>query len=247
VLTQSCDLVRRDGPCKASYLTIAAVRPLERAVERYAQQLLRDDLERTLGVGSNDRKSRLVQFVEKVLNNNEPDHFFLHQASDPVGNHCCAFLHLSIALKAHLHYPMALQAKRLQLTESFQHKLGYLVGNSYARIGTEDWVPDHMERTAFDATVSKIVDAAPVVWLDKKIHSKALKVLRKLQPQEQTTAKLASVVEELSRAREQKKREVLETIQRFATELGVTPEVAQILTNRLGNDSTFSSQLSTGA
>ena len=34
VLTQTCDLFRRDGTCKARYITIAAVRSLKSVVQR---------------------------------------------------------------------------------------------------------------------------------------------------------------------------------------------------------------------
>src|SRR5690348_13989097 len=78
VLTQSCDLVRRDGePCKAPYVTIAAVRPLLRAVQHFGERLLRDNSERRLRFASQDRRDRVRQFVERVLNNNEFQHFYL--------------------------------------------------------------------------------------------------------------------------------------------------------------------------
>ena len=137
VLTQSCDLVRRDGTnCASRYITIAAVRPLQLAVERYLDSLLYNDVERHFGLCDDSRKAKLRQFSERLLNNNEDAYFFLRRepSAGLVGDHC-AFLPLSVALKAELHYEVLLEAKILQLKETFQHKLGYLVGKLYSRSG----------------------------------------------------------------------------------------------------------------
>src|SRR5881394_3482701 len=141
ILTQSCDLVRRNGrTCKSRYITIAAVRSLELAVNRYAASLQYDDVEAALGFCPDDRKDKLRQFVERLLNNNEDNYFYLKaEPARGLSEDHCAFLQLSIALKSELHYDTLLAAKSLQLSESFQHKLGYLVGTSYSRVGTEDW------------------------------------------------------------------------------------------------------------
>jgi len=211
VLTQSCDLVRRTGnTCKAPYITIAAVRPLVRAVERYASRLLRNEIERQFKFASDDRKSRLRQFVERVLNNNEPEYFFLHAASGTsmIEDHV-AFLQLSIALKSHLHYDTILSAKFLQLTESFQHKLGYLVGTSYSRVGTDDWVPRYVDQDKFEQVVSDHVGSVGITWLERRTYERASKLLREIDEPERTADAFERTLRQARRSREQRKQEVL--------------------------------------
>lgn len=139
VLTQSCDLVLRDGiACKAPYITIAPVRPLDAVVHREIKQL-------QLGISSDapvltdKARAKMQQFLGRLFNNNEPGYFFLEAADTELPEDCCAFINLSIALKAELHYQTCLTAKRLQLTEAFQAKLGWLVAQMFSRVGTADW------------------------------------------------------------------------------------------------------------
>ena len=51
-----------------------------------------------------------------------------------------AYLKVSIALKSELHYDACLDAKRLELSDEFKAKLGWLVGELYSRVGTTDWL-----------------------------------------------------------------------------------------------------------
>ena len=50
-----------------------------------------------------------------------------------------AYLKVSIALKSQEHYDKCLAAKKLELSDEFKAKLGWLVGNMYSRVGTADW------------------------------------------------------------------------------------------------------------
>ena len=38
VITQSCDLVRRNGTCKSRYITLAAVRTLDDIIDRFIEE-----------------------------------------------------------------------------------------------------------------------------------------------------------------------------------------------------------------
>ena len=146
VLTQSCDLVRRNGnDCSSRYITLAAVRNYDTVIKRYLSEELSGN--KILDVGgeywcSESIKSRLSGFIESLFNNNDKKYFFLNEWKE-VGllDDSCTFLHLSVALKASEHYDKCLRAKKIQLEGSFQAKLGWLVGNLYSRVGTEDFVP----------------------------------------------------------------------------------------------------------
>ena len=145
VLTQSCDLIRREGrPCSSRYVTLAATRPLRLALEREVRRFQYNAIEKELGICSRAQHAKMLQLAERLLNNNQEGYFFLQgEPGSGLEEDHCAFLPLSVALKAELHYETLLRAKILQLSESFQHKLGHLVGTMYSRVGTEDWVPQH--------------------------------------------------------------------------------------------------------
>ncbi len=139
VLTQSCDLVRRDGkPPKAHYITIAAVRPVEEALQREARAH-QEWWQIPQHVLSEKSFDTLALFTCGLLDNNQPNYFYLHaDVSVGLSSNYCAFLNLSIPLRVE-HYDLCLNAKRVQLREPFQAKLGWLVGNLYSRVGTKEW------------------------------------------------------------------------------------------------------------
>lgn len=141
VLTQSCDLVRRDSvKCKTPYITLAAVRSFETFFEkimlsgRYAEKV------NNFLLMNNKDYSRAYQLIERLYNNNEPDYFFLYRdESLGLNESMVASLKVSIALKSDLHYERCLAHKVLELSDEFKAKLGWLVGNIYSRVGTTDW------------------------------------------------------------------------------------------------------------
>jgi hypothetical protein len=151
VLTQSCDLVRRDGkPPTSPYIALAAVRPVEEALRREAAKS-QTPWQREVRVIGTKAQARLAMFLESLLDNNKEGYFYLHQdVGLGIAQNCCAFLQLSVALKAE-HYDLCLAAKIAELTEPFQAKLGYLVGHMYNRVGTAEWddnCPDNPVRKA---------------------------------------------------------------------------------------------------
>lgn len=173
VLTQSCDLVQRGGKCKTRYITLAAVRSLDLIIKRTLENVQ----EKTLFQGrlfcSDAHKPKLKDRVNKLLNNNESHHFFL-QAEPDYGllPACCTQLHLSISIKASEHYDKCLNAKILELNENFRAKLGWLVGNLYSRVGTEDYVPGAIPNPqAYEEYVNELLNGY-VAWVSSNDFSK---------------------------------------------------------------------------
>jgi hypothetical protein len=179
VLTQSCDLVpRKQIGCKARYITLAAVRPLSLVIEREIAQH-QDPRERAAGLCSDARRSATASFVERLLNNNHPEYFYLHaEPAWGLSEHSCAFLALSIAVRAVDHYETLRAARLFALNEIFQAKLGWLVGNMYSRVGTPDWVPDHCTSREFRELTGKLVDSA-CTWVDAERLKQAKRQLQK--------------------------------------------------------------------
>lgn len=138
LLTQSCDLVIRGGECKAAYLTIAAVRKLSDLL--LSKELAKATRGRAIGrVVSKTSEARLREFLQRLVNNNDPNYFFLRaDVSQGLGDDFCACLRVTVPLRTE-HYELLLKSKTGQLQEVFQAKLGWLVGNNYSRVGTRDW------------------------------------------------------------------------------------------------------------
>jgi hypothetical protein len=244
VLTQSCDLIRRQGASSSRYITIAAVRPLGLAVDRYAASLQYDDVEARLGFCSDDRKEKLRQFVERLLNNNEENYFYLRaEPSQGLDEDSCAFLQLSIALKAELHYDTLLAAKILQLVDSFQHKLGYLVGSSYSRVGTEDWVPRWATPDDFNETVQRIAEGASVIWIEKPLYKQVLRRVKELEPEQRTLSALERIITEVATDKAAKRKDVLDTIGGVLAEVGVEADIVERVKGRLENNPLFRSSV----
>jgi hypothetical protein len=103
VLTQTCDLVRRDGEtCSAPYISVAAVRPIKNVLRMEAAKL-QDTKLRGTSIGNMTRQ-RLAMFLESLMDNNKPGFFYLHtDLTLGISEPCCAFLRLSVSLHAQ-HY-----------------------------------------------------------------------------------------------------------------------------------------------
>ena len=185
VLTQSCDLIRRGNkPCKARYISIAAVRPFDTVLQRELKKQQKNNFEKISGACSSSMRTNLYQFVERVLNNNHPEYFYLHEDDElDISEACCAFLRLSIAIKSDEHYEKCLNAKFLELTDEFRTKLGWLVGNIYSRVGTKDWAPDFKSNAEFKNIINNILEKK-IVWFDPNIIKEIKKYIEEKNIQE---------------------------------------------------------------
>jgi len=145
VLTQTCDLVRRNRePCKSRYVNLAVVRPLrdvlfpllDRECGRISVHAA--PLE---GVYPDDKKYRAEQLVRRILNQNAQAEglFYLHNdLAVGIAVPCVALLQVSVAVRAQDHYETLIRARSGRLKEEFQSKLGWLIGNLFSRVATED-------------------------------------------------------------------------------------------------------------
>jgi len=138
ILTQSCELVRRNGKPKARYITVAAVRPLSAVIGRFLEKYKFKDTNFPIPLCDAQNQILAEQFLERLLHNTQEGYFFLRKDSSPsIGEDLCVFLMLSVALKID-HYDACLDAKVAQLDDIFAAKVGWLSGNLYSRIATPD-------------------------------------------------------------------------------------------------------------
>ncbi len=208
VLTQTCDLVRgRGDPCKARYISVAPVRPLSFVIERHILELEECDIQSELPICTGRNKSKLQMLLERIFNNNDSDYFYLN--SEPTAEfpeNCCAFLRIPVALRAKEHYETCLNARLLSLSEPFQAKLGWLVGQLFSRVGTQDW-----EREKLSLMVKEAL-ANSAVWIDDKQIKQLKKKIKdwsKENPEEQLSIENIKL---LVRKLKPKKQQVLDRL-----------------------------------
>ena len=159
VITQSCDLVNRNNSCNARYISIAPVRPLKIIVRREYEDKL-NKIDDGAPFASYRVKSEVERFLERLFNNNEPSYYYLEaEPAAGISEPMCAVLTLPIALKAE-HYGVFLESRIISIRDSFQAKLGWLIGQSYSRVGTQDF-----EQSALKIKVAEVTDIL-ATWLE---------------------------------------------------------------------------------
>lgn len=176
VLSQTCDLVRREGePCGATHISLSVIRSL--------QDIISDSLRNNFGylapgVYNQGIKKSVENLAERLVNQNEYalGLFYLHPCLDSgitVG--AVAVLRVSISLKSSLHYE-TLRASRVgRLNTNFQAKLGWMVGNLYSRVGVPDW-KENADEGVEGELLKKILafSREEPLWLDKNIYKKII-------------------------------------------------------------------------
>ncbi len=168
VITQSCDLVRRDGrTCRADYINLAVIRELESCLSQFFDHIC----ERVAaGVYLQRSKIQAQQLLERILNQNEQSLglFYLYPDADTVGiaDHAVALLRVSVAFRKE-HYDLLRQARKGRLTAEFRSKLGWLVGNLYSRVGTRDWTDNADGENELKQLIHRLVNSDLYLWISK--------------------------------------------------------------------------------
>jgi hypothetical protein len=234
ILTQSCDLVPRDEgwKCKSPYITIAPVRSLELVIEKHLAQLGFVTIGAELPVMSTKSKDKATEFLQRLFNNNEPGYFFLDSEDTQLLGECVAFLNLSIAIKSDLHYKVCLDAKLLQLTDTFQAKLGWLVGQMYSRVGTPDW-----EGSKLKKKIQEVLNDDIAIWIQsdtvKPLETEYQRLLNSEPSAKMSRADVSNVIKNIPT----RKQKVLEQAEKVLTEvLGSEDQIVAKLRKRLEND-----------
>jgi len=174
VITQSCDLALRNDGCKSPYVGLCVVRPLQTVMARQLAKLQKSPFEREHGFCSERQRVYLHDFLRNLMRNDIDDYFYLEPEPEfGITEPLVAFLALSLAVKANLHYSTCREARILRLSEEFSIKLGWLIGNMYSRVGTKDWVPTVLTEEKFEERIDSELDQL-CAWLPPS-EIKALK------------------------------------------------------------------------
>lgn len=237
VLTQTCDLVRRNGqPCKAPYITIAAIRPLRQILLQLLQRQLKPFGNRYF---INSDKQRASELLHRILNQNESALalFYLHPESGiGLADEAVVLLRVSIALRSEQHYDALLKARTGGLQPEFAAKLGWLCGNIFSRIAVPDWLETSSRASEAQRLVDELLsgsDPEGPQFIDQRSIEKRLKA---------GTAPFTEqeVSDLISRSSGKTfKQLALEEIRKLLLENGVESKRLERVVNGLSNSPTF--------
>jgi len=138
VLTQSCDLVKYGKGIKSNYITIAALRPFSKFVEKVTgkNDCSRDGV--PVRLLQAESKILIKQKIEQLLHYDLPGYFFVPAGSvRSIDVPLVAFLQLAVSIKPE-HYERCKSDRVGKLQNVFSAKLGWLTGNQYSRVATPD-------------------------------------------------------------------------------------------------------------
>jgi hypothetical protein len=190
-----------------------------------------------LGVKS---KTKILEFLRRLLNNNEPGYFYLDAVDTPLSSDSVAFLNLSIAVKSDLHLGTCVSAKILQLTDTFQAKLGWLVGQMFSRVGTPDWEPAELNKK-----VSGILDDT-AIWIDDSKIGDVEASYSALGVPEDYVLSSAEIAQTLSKVPTKKQRVIARAAEILRDALGEGgASTAEKLRKRLESDAALTALLKT--
>jgi hypothetical protein len=244
LITQSCDMAVRKGGCSTKFLNIAVVRPLESVLHDFLQHVCRPVVE---GVYLQETKGEARRLLERLFNQNEQSLglFYLHPDREAgIDISSVSLLRVTVTLRVE-HYDVLRQARRGRLCSEFRSKLGWLVGNLYSRIGTEDWSDPPERNKEMEALVKKYLetgdDELKPVWVPGRWVSAAKE--KGIQV-ESLGRKEASSVLEANRPPEAKAQAIDQAIRVLREVLPViSEETVSRIRNRLNNDPLFARAL----
>ncbi len=249
VISQSCDLVRRDGvDCKAPYITIAAIRPLRQVLLRLLSQQIASAGGRFFNTA---QKGKAVEFLNRLINQNESGSglFYLHRDADvQLAEDAVAFLRVSIALRSDEHYASLLSARTGSLNPEFVSKLGWLCGNLYSRVGVQDWNETDDRQTQAKKIVGELLidlddDLSPMF-----IDSRQFWIKYKDRESELNAKTKAEVKHEIRQLKSQSFKDIaLAAVANTLTEQNVDASVIQLAIRNLSNDMTFTKAMKPGS
>lgn len=169
IVTQSCDLVRQRT---SRYLTIAVIRTLKSVLGTFLETTCQKFSDICF---SSDDRDRAKQLLIRILNQNEQalGLFYLYPDGEAgIGEDSVALLRVTVALRSE-HYEVLQRARRGRLKKEFGHKLGWLAGNLFSRVGTTDWNESDSRKAELHEKISYYLDpekspSAPI-WIKPSV------------------------------------------------------------------------------
>ncbi len=234
ITTQTCDLVRRNQVCSAKYINLAVVRYLSEALPHLINSIcnpLHDS-----GIYTKSNKNKIRQLLERVLNQNEQKLGLFHLYPDAmvdITQRSVAFLRVNVTFRSD-HYELMLKARKGGLPPPFSNKLGWLMGNLYGRVGTDDWKKNDM-----DSMINELLDegqSTDLMWFDEH-ETNAFGNLSAHDLRDKTPKEVHDIVsKKVVKPKIKGSRRVCELVQGWLDDEDTTGNLKK-LENRLINDS----------
>lgn len=242
VITQSCDLERRDNKsCNSPYITLAAIRTLDEFIERASKKMKMSEIN-GIKVLPQSQAEKFRQLLERLYSNSEDGYFLL--PSEPESHfekNMVAYLKVSIALKSDEHYPKCLSAKRLELADEFKAKLGWMVGTMYSRVGTKDWL-SIMSKSDYQAMLNSLLNQRFIISEDQKLPA-VKKTLETLETDIEDLSKVQDIVNSITiETKYDKLMKELENII-MQSKVFINDQGKSVLIKKLQNSTTIRSNL----
>lgn len=171
ILTHTCDIVHD----KSKYITFTPVIFLEDFIQELIEESMKKEIERKGQVLSIKKKLTICDKILRLANNNLSEYFFLiMNTGREINNHLVALLKESFSINSKSIDHSILKdkdAKVAELNENFRAKLGWLIGDMYARVATKDYIPEAISKEDFVKEVDQTLEKS-VLWIEgKKIDS----------------------------------------------------------------------------
>jgi len=172
VLTQSCDLVvRSHSKPKIDTVSFAPLRSLNGVLRELVDRGQKSVLSKKANVCNLKYRDKVADFLDRLLQNNEGNYFFLHhQIELGFPDSMCALLRSSRQMELKDSYEDFCKLRVLSLNDEFRPKLGWLVGQLYSRVATRDWDPSDIKTVKNEHlnTVCGWVDSEKLSAVEKK-------------------------------------------------------------------------------
>jgi hypothetical protein len=173
--------------------------------------------------------------LKKLISNTSEEVFFLDAFVAPsINEPLCAFLQLSIALRAE-HYEALVAAKQAEMTDIFAAKIGWMTGNLYSRVATPDlYEVDPRAAHDYERNLIQGLLRDDTEWLDNR---QIKEYRRRLAEATETKGVPLSVDEALSIVRECPKpiqelsSAVLDVL--AASDVALEPDTLKAIRNRI--------------
>jgi hypothetical protein len=196
------------------------------------------------GVYLQETKDEANKLLDRLFNQNEQalGLFYLHPDVDVgIAMPSVALLRVTVTLRVE-HYDVVREARRGRLCTEFRNKLGWLVGNLYSRIGTEDWSDPPERRKELDKLVKGCLDAGDfAAWAPLWVPEAWVSAAREkgVEVGELERARALSILE--AHRPPTAKAQLIEQVLRVLTDVlpSIDDETLKRIRNRLNNDSLF--------
>ena len=169
IITQSCDLVQRsDGQSQTKLIQISPIQSIS--------ELIHTAYKKKFGcfcptLYDANRKKSILNLTERVINQNETTLglFYFHPEADAgISVEAVALLRKVLTFDSNTYYEKFQKIRSGRLGDSFQARLGWMVGHLYSRVGVKDWNEAPIEREKEMNRILGSSDEQPI-WVNEKV------------------------------------------------------------------------------